>query len=138
MCNRIRIRNLEELLAVNENPDSYDAKAEDTIDSSKDLPSKSVQPTLNLNSFVRAFSAIRNTKKIFSIKENDESLSCLHGIRFLSMTWVILGHTFYFAIPYLDNPTWALEKIQDTISMEAVVQGTFSVDSFFFLRKEFN
>ena len=46
---------------------------------------------------------------------------------------VILGHTFYFAVPFLDNPIWALDKIQNSLSMEAVKQGLFSVDSFFFL-----
>ena len=86
-----------------------------------------------LNIFTKAFSATRNLNKIFSISDVGDDLSCLHGIRFLSMTWVILGHTFYFSIPFLDNPSWALNKIQNTRSMEAVEQGTFSVDTFFFL-----
>ena len=46
---------------------------------------------------------------------------------------MILGHTFYFALPFLDNPIWALDTIQNSLSMEAVKQGLFSVDSFFFL-----
>ena len=89
--------------------------------------------TLSFQNCVKAFSALRNLKKICNITDSNEELSCLHGIRFLSMTWVILGHTFFFAMSYVDNPAWALEKIQNTKSMEAVEQGTFSVDSFFFL-----
>ena len=83
---------------------------------------------------LHAFSIRRNLPKLFNIRDSAEGeLQCVHGIRFLSMTWVILGHTFYFAMPYLDNPVWALDKIQNSWSMEGVVQGPFSVDSFFFL-----
>ena len=83
---------------------------------------------------LQAFSVKRNLPKIFNITGSSEGdLSCLHGIRFLSMTWVILGHTFYFSLPYVDNPVWALNTIQNSWTMEAVEQGLFSVDSFFFL-----
>ena len=94
---------------------------------------KPIRQRLNLSKCIKAFSAIRNMKKIFSITDSNAELSCLHGIRFISMTWVILGHTFDFALPYLNNPAWALDKIQNSQSMEAIEQGTFSVDSFFFL-----
>ena len=46
---------------------------------------------------------------------------------------MILGHTFFFALNYLDNPVWALDQMQNSRSFEAVLQGLFSVDSFFFL-----
>ena len=83
-----------------------------------------------------AFSAVTNLEYIFKrspVSGKGQRLSCLEGMRAISMTWVILGHTFYFAMPYLDNPVWALDKIQNSWSMEGVVQGPFSVDSFFFL-----
>ena len=54
---------------------------------------------------------------------------CVHAIPLR----VILGHTFFFAVNYLDNPLWALDKLQNSRSFEAVQQGLFSVDSFFFL-----
>ena len=88
----------------------------------------------SLRLLLQAFSVKRNLPKIFNITSSSEGeLSCLHGIRFLSMTWVILGHTFYFSLPYVDNPVWALNTIQNSWTMEAVEQGLFSVDSFFFL-----
>lgn len=46
---------------------------------------------------------------------------------------VILGHTFFFALNYLDNPVWAMDKMNNSRSFEAILQGLFSVDSFFFL-----
>ena len=88
----------------------------------------------NLTLLLHAFSVKRNLPKIFNITGTSEGdLSCVHGIRFLSMTWVILGHTFYFSLPYVDNPVWALNIIKNSWTMEAVEQGLFSVDSFFFL-----
>ena len=96
-------------------------------------PAPRQQPPALLR-LLHAFSIRRNLPKLFNIRDSAEGeLQCVHGIRFLSMTWVILGHTFYFAMPYLDNPVWALDKIQNSWSMEGVVQGPFSVDSFFFL-----
>ena len=106
-------------------------KIENVIE--ENLKIKSAKKEISLVTVIRAFSIIRNLKKIFCVADSSEELSCLHGIRFLSMTWIILGHTFYFAIPFLDNPLWALDKVENSWSMEAVEQGTFAVDSFFFL-----
>jgi hypothetical protein len=39
-----------------------------------------------------------------------------------SMTWVILGHTFYFAIPQLDNPKVALEYAENSFAFQSVLQ----------------
>ena len=94
--------------------------------------SQGKKDTLTL--LLHAFSVRRNLPKIFNITNSAEGdLQCLHGIRFLSMTWVILGHTFFFSLPFVDNPVWALNIIQNSWTMEAVEQGLFSVDSFFFL-----
>ncbi|XP_066294090.1 nose resistant to fluoxetine protein 6-like isoform X1 [Branchiostoma lanceolatum] len=79
-----------------------------------------------------AFSVRTNTRKLLSTRESPDSLGCLHGIRFLSMTWVILGHTFAFIIGYLDNPLYGLNIIK-RFSFEPILNGFLSVDSFFFL-----
>merc|ERR1712213_128797 len=48
---------------------------------------------------IKSFSLVSNIEFIFSISPNSGSdkIKCLDGIRALSMTWVILGHNFYFA-----------------------------------------
>lgn len=40
------------------------------------------------------FSAIENGRKVLSTKAIPSDLSCLHGIRALSATWIILLHTY--------------------------------------------
>ncbi|XP_078685733.1 nose resistant to fluoxetine protein 6-like [Branchiostoma floridae x Branchiostoma belcheri] len=93
------------------------------------VPSAQERPLCKL---LLAFSVRTNTRKLLSTRESPDSLGCLHGIRFLSMTWVILGHTFGFVIDYLDNPLYGL-NIMKRFSFEPILNGFLSVDSFFFL-----
>ena len=44
------------------------------------------------------FSLYTNGYKLLSTKQPPGSLTSINGIRFLSMSWVILGHTFYFSV----------------------------------------
>ena len=53
----------------------------------------------SLLKMICSFSFYANAKKIFhTTKTENSQLSCLHAIRFLSLAWVILGHTFAFGI----------------------------------------
>jgi hypothetical protein len=48
-------------------------------------------------SVLHCFSALSNGRKILSLKSSSsgsDNLSCLHGIRFFSTCWVVLGHTW--------------------------------------------
>ncbi|XP_078656657.1 nose resistant to fluoxetine protein 6-like [Branchiostoma floridae x Branchiostoma belcheri] len=78
------------------------------------------------------FSVYTNIGKLLSTKQAPGSIKCLHGIRFISMTWVILGHTYIFSYPQLDNVVQAVETVQ-TFTFQAIMNATVSVDSFFFL-----
>lgn len=40
------------------------------------------------------FSLWRNSKEIFSENKGDQTLDCVHGIRFLSTSYVIIGHRY--------------------------------------------
>ena len=41
-----------------------------------------------------SFSVLRNGRKVLNCTKNNADISCLHGIRVLSITWVVLGHCF--------------------------------------------
>jgi hypothetical protein len=45
-----------------------------------------------------SFSAITNGQKILTVGNIKKDISCLHGIRVLSMWWVILGHSYAFSM----------------------------------------
>ncbi|XP_030757478.1 nose resistant to fluoxetine protein 6-like [Sitophilus oryzae] len=79
-----------------------------------------------------SFSVYTNGKKLFHATEKTD-LSCLNGIRFLSIMWVVLGHMMSLtASSALDNVYDLYEFVQGTRSL-FYVNGTLSVDSFFFL-----
>lgn len=61
-------------------------------------------------------------------------ISCLSGIRFFSMVWVILAHTFIFAIAYTNNLIDLLQAIKNSLFASIfILNGSFCVDSFFVL-----
>ncbi|XP_067685689.1 O-acyltransferase like protein-like [Haliotis asinina] len=78
------------------------------------------------------FSAVSNGEKILSVKRSPASISCLNGIRVLSMSWVILGHTFLNLITNVENGADLL-PITKSFSFQVIMNGTLSVDTFFFL-----
>lgn len=45
-----------------------------------------------------SFSIIKNTRTLLNVEKRAATIDCLHGMRFISMTWVVLGHSFIFGI----------------------------------------
>ena len=89
---------------------------------------------LTLQKVVLAFSLWTNGRKLLDTSKSSDTLGCLHGIRFLSMTWVLLGHQYMFG---LQSVPWAntlyLTEPFNSLAFAAVDNATVSVDSFFFL-----
>jgi hypothetical protein len=46
--------------------------------------------------YLGSFSLQKSIQGIFSTNVNEDSLSIIYGLRFLSMAWVILGHAYLF------------------------------------------
>ena len=88
-----------------------------------------------LSRVLLCFSAIENSKKLFNTSSHEESISCLHGIKFVCMLWIIIGHSYSFGVQWLffSNPSTFKDVWQDLLS-QIFANGTFSVDIFFFIR----
>lgn len=70
----------------------------DVLDVSKKKNNNvSASPTSNslVIKILMCFSVYSNGKKILSTTKLDGSIDCIHGIRFFSMCWVVMGHTWY-------------------------------------------
>ncbi|XP_030568502.1 nose resistant to fluoxetine protein 6-like [Drosophila novamexicana] len=90
----------------------------------------------HLPALVKVFSARANSRTLFRIvdsKTNPNVIDCLHGIRCLSLIWVIYGHDYILQgispnINLVDVIPW----YRSPFSM-FIMHGLFSVDTFFFL-----
>ena len=87
-----------------------------------------------------AFSAVTNLEFIFKrfpVSGKGQRLSCLEGMRAISMTWVILGHNFAFGATMLRvrNPAFMnqIYNKQTGPAIEAIMEGELSVDTFLFI-----
>ncbi|XP_076343531.1 nose resistant to fluoxetine protein 6-like isoform X2 [Tachypleus tridentatus] len=60
-------------------------------------------------------------------------MGALHGIRFLSMTWVLIGHTYTFVNFQSVGNLFKMTDITTSFAFLAVSNATFSVDTFFFM-----
>ncbi|XP_050443463.1 nose resistant to fluoxetine protein 6-like [Adelges cooleyi] len=80
-----------------------------------------------------AFSAIGNGRKILHCgPAPSDSLTCVHGLRFLSLAWVIMVHTYLQVFSIAENKM--LRTLTERNFMfQTVSNATFSVDTFFFI-----
>ncbi|XP_035212217.1 nose resistant to fluoxetine protein 6-like [Stegodyphus dumicola] len=80
-----------------------------------------------------AFSYHRNVKKLLQTDNNSGVLGSLHGIRFLTIAWILLTHTYFLLyFPSVDG----LTKIEDygkSFAFQAIINGTYAVETFFFI-----
>ncbi|KAK6195849.1 hypothetical protein SNE40_001192 [Patella caerulea] len=86
-----------------------------------------------LAKIILAFSVYTNGAKILNTNQPKDSLQAVHGIRFLSMSWVILGHCFAFVLNVTDNVYPYLLRCLSRQSFSAIINALVSVDSFFTL-----
>ncbi|XP_062501801.1 nose resistant to fluoxetine protein 6-like isoform X2 [Corticium candelabrum] len=87
-----------------------------------------------LYQLLQSFSLVRNVPKLLDTKETSKNISCLHGIRTLSMTWIILSHCYFFFSIYLNVSNMGdVSKLYKEFAFQPIGNGYSSVDSFFFL-----
>ncbi|XP_066999859.2 nose resistant to fluoxetine protein 6 [Anabrus simplex] len=82
-----------------------------------------------------AFSVYTNGKKLLNTSSSGaDTLHCLHGIRFLSMAWIILGHRYesLLTLPSMNFETYMKEFLPSWMGT-FIICGLYSVDTFFLL-----
>ncbi|XP_055947834.1 nose resistant to fluoxetine protein 6-like [Argiope bruennichi] len=82
--------------------------------------------------FFNCFCIFTNGEKILDTSGAEGQLPCLHGFRFLSMSWVILCHGYGVAASFSNNGLQAVSII-DHWTFQVVLNGYYSVDAFFVL-----
>ncbi|RUS73915.1 hypothetical protein EGW08_018320 [Elysia chlorotica] len=80
-----------------------------------------------------AFSVYTNGSKVLSTTQQPGSITCIHGIRFISLSWVILGHTMSFSLADVDNLASEAPVELSRWTFDAVANAFVSVDTFFTL-----
>ncbi|KAK6047974.1 hypothetical protein COOONC_14521 [Cooperia oncophora] len=55
---------------------------------------------------ILSYSVYTNGLEILRTSKKDGEVNCLHGVRFLSMCWIILGHTYYYIATSLTLGNW--------------------------------
>eukprot|EP00344_Euplotes_crassus_P004315 CAMPEP_0196999320 /NCGR_PEP_ID=MMETSP1380-20130617/4542_1 /TAXON_ID=5936 /ORGANISM="Euplotes crassus, Strain CT5" /LENGTH=290 /DNA_ID=CAMNT_0042416225 /DNA_START=85 /DNA_END=956 /DNA_ORIENTATION=+ len=99
------------------------------------IPEPEPKPKNCLQKYFTSFYLLENTSKLFFArsKDGDKNLEILNGVRVLSMAWVILGHTYYYAMrTALHNPLVPLDLLK-SFTFNIVSSGPYSVDIFFWL-----
>ena len=85
----------------------------------------------------QGFSLYLNTLKLFNTRGgNSDSLDCINGIRFLSMTWVLIGHAYgnFTGTIFVNNLSIIEgEQFQRNGAFAVVANAFPSVDSFFLI-----
>lgn len=82
-----------------------------------------------------SFSLRANGSKLLSTGgAQKESIQIFHGLKFFSMGWIILGHSYSFASTWLTyRNANDLNIVPTDILSQGLANGTFTVDTFFFI-----
>lgn len=80
-----------------------------------------------------AFSFMTNFRKFVDTSSSSKELSCLNGIRFLSMSWIILCHSYLMSLyRVVSSYEYVLHMAQDW-AVQVLLNGFMGVETFFFL-----
>ncbi|XP_076053954.1 nose resistant to fluoxetine protein 6-like [Oratosquilla oratoria] len=84
--------------------------------------------------FLLVFSLRTNLKKIFHISEKRPpgTIACIHGIRVLSMCWVVYGHQQIVNFTFFTNLFFFSQKTR-SLFFQIIINTQLSVDTFFFM-----
>ncbi|XP_041974726.1 nose resistant to fluoxetine protein 6-like [Aricia agestis] len=80
-----------------------------------------------------SFSALSNGRSILNTQQpSDGALTCLHGMRFMSVSWVIMVHT-YLTVWYVSDNKTMRAVTERNFLYQSVGNASYCVDTFFFI-----
>lgn len=77
-----------------------DLDGKNTIQVMEMEPALSLQES-KIGKVLICFSIYTNTKVIFNTKLHADTLPIIHGLKFLNMCWLIIGHTASYMADYI-------------------------------------
>ncbi|VDM46285.1 unnamed protein product [Toxocara canis] len=81
-----------------------------------------------------AFSAKKNLAKLCQMPIDGQStIKCMFGIRFLTIVWIVIGHSFAWIEPYIGNPAEYRRDIVDNFYNQWISNFLLTVDTFLVL-----
>ncbi|GIY24598.1 nose resistant to fluoxetine protein 6 [Caerostris darwini] len=95
-------------------------------------------PTITKKMFYRVlvcFSAYTNYLKLInvSVKEDNKHLSAVNGVRYITVTWVIVGHSYLYADYNQMTQGMRLAQLPPNFWFQAVANAMLTVDTFFLM-----
>lgn len=89
-----------------------------------------LKPENCMEQVLMSFSMYSNVLQVFNI--DSDNIQMLHGMKFLGMTWIIMGHTLLFGNNIIANKVTGY-IIADSVIAQILSNTTFSVDTYFFI-----
>ncbi|KAK6049890.1 hypothetical protein COOONC_12605 [Cooperia oncophora] len=81
-----------------------------------------------------AFSAKKNLRRLVQLPKDPQScITCMFGMRVLSMIWTLVGHSFIFIQAYLENVDEFKESMVNNFWNQWITNFTLGVDTFLVL-----
>ncbi|XP_029164426.1 nose resistant to fluoxetine protein 6-like [Nylanderia fulva] len=85
-----------------------------------------------LSEALLSFSLLLNISKVCSLDVGADTLAPIHGLKFYTMLWIILVHTCLLANEISDSKMYR-NVAESDFFYQTIGNGTYSVDTFFFL-----
>ncbi|KAJ9601024.1 hypothetical protein L9F63_000862 [Diploptera punctata] len=85
------------------------------------------------HAILMSFSVYTNGKNLLNTNLGAETMACLHGLRFLSILWILFGHTYYMKSISPNINHIAVKYYDQEVTKMAVMNATMTTDTFFVL-----
>ncbi|XP_015184250.1 PREDICTED: nose resistant to fluoxetine protein 6-like [Polistes dominula] len=124
-----RFKKDDNYLQVQENDNSLHIDSTQTLDDNDNDQMKTLKSSSFFCKIFQAFSVYSNSKRIFQMESDNTNVSIIHGLRFLSMVWIIVNHTVLYSRTYYDNKPFVIRR-SEGFAEQLSFNGFIAVDTF--------